>query len=207
MSVNKLPIPTSCKHRNVIVTLPVCSFSFQYIFLMILVFLLETTVGSMSYIYDTQVGAELNRTLNDTFLMSYGVHKARTMAIDQMQQDYKCCGAVRFEDWKQSVWIRSRRKDLIMPPLGRSVPDSCCFTQTELCGKRDHPSNIPYTVKYLLNNNNCTKLILLFVSAGLHLSNDGRYQGTPKHNWSHWTRCMWDRSLWTDLVLCLVYKT
>ena len=113
---------------------------------MILVFLLETTVGSMSYIYDTQVQSELNRTLNDTFLNNYGFHKGRTLAIDRMQQDYKCCGAVRFEDWKGSMWIRSRRKDKLTLPENRLVPDSCCFTETELCGVRDHPSNIPYTV-------------------------------------------------------------
>lgn len=115
-------------------------------FILILVFLLETTVGSMSYVYDTQVEKELNRTLNNTFLSSYGVHNAKTRAIDEMQQEYKCCGAIRFEDWREGTWIRSRRKDLLMPPLGRLVPDSCCFSQTELCGQRDHPSNIPYTV-------------------------------------------------------------
>lgn len=114
---------------------------------MILVFLLETTVGSMSYIYDSHVGSELNRTLNDTFLTNYGVHRAKTAAIDQMQQDYSCCGAFRFEDWPKGVWIRSRRKDLLSAHEGRVVPDSCCFSQTELCGRRDHPSNIPYTVR------------------------------------------------------------
>jgi len=29
---------------------------------------------------------------------------------------------------------------------GSVVPDSCCKTPTFLCGKRDHPSNIQYTV-------------------------------------------------------------
>lgn len=123
-------------------------------FIMILVFLLETTVGSISYIYDTQVGNELNRTLNETFLNNYGVHKARTIAIDNLQQDLKCCGAIRFEDWKKGVWLRSRRKDLLMPKLDRVVPDSCCFSMTELCGRRDHPSNIPYSVS---GNSSCFK--------------------------------------------------
>lgn len=118
----------------------------QYMFILILVFLLETTVGSISYIYDTQVANELNRTLNDTFLQNYGVSKAKTVAIDAMHQDYQCCGAIRFEDWPKGTWLRSRRKDLLMPPLSRRVPDSCCYSMTELCGLRDHPSNIPYTV-------------------------------------------------------------
>lgn len=113
---------------------------------MVMVFLLETTVGSMAYLYDTQVENELNVTLNETFISSYGVDPVRTTAIDYIQQEFKCCGAVRFEDWRESVWIRSRRKDLLMPPLGRVVPDSCCSTVSYLCGTRDHPSNIPYTV-------------------------------------------------------------
>lgn len=115
-------------------------------FILILVFLLETTVGSISYIYDTQVESEMNRTLNDTFLLNYGVSKAKTVAIDNMQQDYHCCGALRYEDWPKGMWLRSRRKDLLSAPLGRRVPDSCCLSMTELCGLRDHPSNIPYTV-------------------------------------------------------------
>lgn len=119
----------------------------QYMFILILVFLLETTVGSMSYVYDTQVEKELNRTLNETFLNNYGVHKTRTAAIDHMQQEFKCCGAIRYEDWREGVWLRSRRKDLLMPKMNRVVPDSCCFTKIDLCGQRDHPSNIPYTVR------------------------------------------------------------
>uniref|UniRef100_A0A182YE10 Uncharacterized protein n=1 Tax=Anopheles stephensi TaxID=30069 RepID=A0A182YE10_ANOST len=58
---------------------------------------------------------------------------------------FSCCGAVRFEDWRHSVWLRSRRKDLIKPTEGRLVPDSCCITVVSKCGLRDGPSNIHYT--------------------------------------------------------------
>lgn len=181
------------------------SISFQYMFILILVFLLETTVGSMSYVYDTQVEKELNRTLNNTFLSSYGVHNAKTRAIDEMQQEYKCCGAIRFEDWREGTWIRSRRKDLLMPPLGRLVPDSCCFSQTELCGQRDHPSNIPYTVScdfmQLIN----WKVIWLNVLAGMHLPNDVWDSRTFEYNRSDRSRPLWNRGLWVDNVLCIVY--
>lgn len=29
--------------------------------------------------------------------------------------------------------------------VNRLVPDSCCISYSEMCGKSDHPSNIPYT--------------------------------------------------------------
>lgn len=85
--------------------------------------------------------------LNGTFLTSYGIDEARTRAIDMMQIDYKCCGAIRFEDWRSSYWFHQNESLPIIRVHGkRLVPDTCCITITENCGKRDHPSNIPYTV-------------------------------------------------------------
>lgn len=68
------------------------------------------------------------------------------------EKQFGCCGAVRFEDWRYSVWLRSRRKDLIRPTEGRRVPDSCCISMTPKCGLSDGPSNIPYTVRIYLSD-------------------------------------------------------
>lgn len=122
-------------------------FSFQYIVLLILVFLLELSAGTLAYIYEQNVTEELNMTLSDTFGRNYAVSERHTKAIDLMQQNYGCCGAVRFEEYRQSMWLKSIRKDLIKPVEGRVVPDSCCVTLTNGCGISDHPSNIPYTVR------------------------------------------------------------
>ncbi len=46
---------------------------------------------------------------------------------------FKCCGSHNSSDWTDSVWIQVNQ---------RLVPDSCCKTPSELCGRRDHPSNI-----------------------------------------------------------------
>lgn len=116
-----------------------------YTFLLVLVFLLELIVGGMAYIYETQIENELRLTLNYTFLDSYGIDESRTIAIDRMQQEYKCCGAIRFEDWKFSVWYKTERDDLLKTKNDRFVPDSCCITMKDHCGKSDSPSNIPYT--------------------------------------------------------------
>lgn len=121
--------------------------SFQYIVLLILVFLLELSAGTIAYIYERSVPEELNMTLSDTFTQNYAVSERHTKAIDLMQQNFMCCGAVRFEDYRTSVWLKSKRLDLIRQPQNRSVPDSCCMSMSEGCGFSDHPSNIPYTVR------------------------------------------------------------
>lgn len=116
-----------------------------YIIVLVLVFLLEAIIGGLAYVYETQIEEELQMTLNETFVTSYGIDERRTNAIDLMQQEYMCCGAISFEAWRFSVWYKSRRADLLRSHKGRLVPDSCCITQSDFCGMRDHPSNIQYT--------------------------------------------------------------
>jgi CD151 antigen len=100
----------------------------------------------VAYIYERNVSDELNMTLSDTFMKGYAVSERVTKAVDLMQQNFFCCGAIRFEEYRDSVWLRSNRADLMRPRENRKVPDSCCITWTDGCGVSDHPSNIPYTV-------------------------------------------------------------
>ncbi|XP_070490862.1 CD151 antigen-like [Chironomus tepperi] len=116
-----------------------------YIILLILVFLFELSAGTVAYIYERNVSDELNMTLSDTVKNNYAIDERVTKAVDLMQQNFKCCGAVRFEEYNESLWIKSTRDDLLVDRDGRVVPDSCCVTVTQLCGRSLHPSNIPYT--------------------------------------------------------------
>ncbi|XP_041636653.1 tetraspanin-11 isoform X4 [Cheilinus undulatus] len=81
---------------------------------------------------------ELKQHLNQTMTENYAQpgKVAITLAVDNLQQDFKCCGSNSSHDWSMSVYILSK------PAEGRVVPDSCCKTITYQCGKRDHPSNI-----------------------------------------------------------------
>ncbi|RZF46086.1 hypothetical protein LSTR_LSTR004799 [Laodelphax striatellus] len=110
-----------------------------YTFMLLLIFLLEAMVGVLSYVYQDQVHIELNSSLNNTFLQSYRMNSEKTNAIDRMQQQLKCCGAERFEDWKKSAWLKNDTR------TSNLVPDSCCKTPSPGCGRRDHPSNIHYS--------------------------------------------------------------
>ncbi|OAD61259.1 Tetraspanin-11 [Eufriesea mexicana] len=114
----------------------------NYVFVVMLVFVLEAGVGALARLYEEQVGPELTMNLNRTFLEYYSMRSRETSAINQMQMEFKCCGALRFEDWLHSEW--HKHEEVVND--GSLVPDSCCKTPTYLCGRRDHPSNIHYTV-------------------------------------------------------------
>lgn len=59
--------------------------SAQYVFVVMLVFVLEAGVGALARLYEEQVGPELKMNLNRTFLENYAVRRRETSAIDQMQ--------------------------------------------------------------------------------------------------------------------------
>ncbi|XP_065216945.1 CD151 antigen-like [Planococcus citri] len=111
---------------------------FCYTFLLILVFLAEICIGMMSFFYKNQIPAEMELNLNSTFVNRYGVDHRPTEAIDYIQKKMRCCGAIRFEDWKASQWYLLSNNSNIL------VPDSCCRSPSLNCGRRTHPSNIFY---------------------------------------------------------------
>uniref|UniRef100_A0A7N4NN60 Tetraspanin n=1 Tax=Sarcophilus harrisii TaxID=9305 RepID=A0A7N4NN60_SARHA len=81
---------------------------------------------------------ELKQHLNQTLSENYGQPRAKeiTYSVDQLQQDFRCCGSNSSADWEYSTYIQSPEAE------GRKVPDSCCKTVVVLCGQRAHPSNI-----------------------------------------------------------------
>ncbi|XP_074553853.1 tetraspanin-11 isoform X2 [Halichoeres trimaculatus] len=110
----------------------------MYFLCLLLIFLIELVAGVLAYVYYQKLSEELKQHLNQTMTENYAQpgKEAITSAVDQLQQDFKCCGSNNSNDWMMSVYISSK------PAEGRLVPDSCCKTITTVCGKRDHPSNI-----------------------------------------------------------------
>jgi hypothetical protein len=109
-----------------------------YACFLLVIFLLEAVAGILAYMYEAAVHDELVRSLNQTMLQNYMIDKEKTLAIDHMQQNFKCCGAGSFRDWKHSRWLMGN------PAINNTVPDSCCKTVTPGCAIRSHPSNIYY---------------------------------------------------------------
>ena len=81
-------------------------------------------------------------SLNRSVTEEYGVaqNNQTRLALDSLQSTFRCCGAEGFEDWSRAGWWEEAAVR-----LGREVPDSCCKTQSVMCGVRNHPSNIFYT--------------------------------------------------------------
>ncbi|NXU27877.1 CD151 protein, partial [Thalassarche chlororhynchos] len=109
-----------------------------YFILLLCIFLLEIIAGILAYIYYQQLSMELKQNLKNTMTQKYRQEgeESVTSAVDKLQQEFKCCGSNNYTDWADSLWIKSPEAN------GRKVPDSCCKTITDLCGRRDHPSNI-----------------------------------------------------------------
>ncbi|EFA02537.1 CD151 antigen isoform X1 [Tribolium castaneum] len=109
-----------------------------YIFLLVLIFLIEAMVGVVAYIYEENVQSELEMSLNNTLLTTYKILEDKSQAVDFLQENFRCCGAVSFTDWKYSAWLQNDHE------TENVVPDSCCKTVSVGCGSSDHPSNINY---------------------------------------------------------------
>uniref|UniRef100_A0A3B5A3C2 Tetraspanin n=1 Tax=Stegastes partitus TaxID=144197 RepID=A0A3B5A3C2_9TELE len=85
----------------------------------------------------SQLDEELRQNLKGTMQQKYkqAGEESVTDAVDKLHQQFKCCGSHNSSDWMDNAWIQSPEND-------RVVPDSCCKSPSELCGIRDHPSNI-----------------------------------------------------------------
>lgn len=108
-----------------------------YFVLLLCIFLLEITAGVLAYINYQELDEELKQNLKETMVMKYqqSGEESVTKAVDKLQQQFMCCGSNSSSDWSDSVWIKAAGND-------RLVPDSCCKTPSDNCGRRDHPSNI-----------------------------------------------------------------
>uniref|UniRef100_A0A8C5M7P2 Tetraspanin n=1 Tax=Leptobrachium leishanense TaxID=445787 RepID=A0A8C5M7P2_9ANUR len=109
-----------------------------YLSVIISVYAAELAAGVLAYMYYETISEELKESMNQTIADDYSKPGKEyiTEAIDQLQEDFRCCGGNGYSDWKHSFYINSTQSS------DRIVPDSCCKTVTLYCGKRDHPSNI-----------------------------------------------------------------
>ncbi|XP_029289384.1 CD151 antigen isoform X2 [Cottoperca gobio] len=108
-----------------------------YLVLLLCVFLLEIIAGVLAFITYQELDEELRQNLKVTMQQKYQQpgEESVTQAVDKLQQEFKCCGSHNSSDWRDCAWIQAAENE-------RLVPDSCCKSPDDLCGRRDHPSNI-----------------------------------------------------------------
>ncbi|XP_061678155.1 CD151 antigen isoform X2 [Syngnathoides biaculeatus] len=108
-----------------------------YLVLLLCVFLLEVVGGVLTYVTYQELDEELRENLKEAMQQKYqqAGEESVTYAVDKLHQEFQCCGSNGSSDWKDSVWIQTSQNQQL-------VPDSCCKTPSNLCGLRDHPSNV-----------------------------------------------------------------
>ncbi|KAM3183460.1 hypothetical protein ACTXT7_010302 [Hymenolepis weldensis] len=74
-------------------------------------------------------------------------------SVDELQKQYKCCGAWNYHDWQWSGFENNSKLALSENSKKPSiVPNSCCIGPYPECGKIIHPSNIYYKTQIDINN-------------------------------------------------------
>lgn len=96
---------------------------FQYISLVVVLFLSEFIIGSIAFVFRGGIGRTISNDLKYGIEKHYNISDrgsliAPSVAViyDQLQTQFKCCGVHSYEDWYD---IRSW-------PGERWVPKSCC---------------------------------------------------------------------------------
>lgn len=91
-----------------------------------LILLIELGAGIASYTFRQQVGSIIETNM-EKGLQNYGkaTFKGVTETWNIVQHEMKCCGAQEYKDWVNTTFAE---KD-------NSVPDSCCLSDVEGCGK------------------------------------------------------------------------
>ncbi|KAA8580210.1 hypothetical protein FQN60_005745 [Etheostoma spectabile] len=72
-----------------------------YFFCLLFIFLIELVAGVLAYVYYQRLSEELKQHLNQTMTDNYAQpgKEAITIAVDRLQQDFKCCGSNNSHDW------------------------------------------------------------------------------------------------------------
>ena len=53
--------------------------------MLVVVFIAESVIGLLSYVYQDRLGPDLEQTLTQSFVSSYGLDHDRTLAADNIQ--------------------------------------------------------------------------------------------------------------------------
>lgn len=102
-----------------------------YFTLVIIIFILEFTAGTLGFVYRRQVGETLREELKVTIEERYTINNGNGLneVWDHLQTNFECCGVISYHDWYNvAAW-----------PDKEWVPRSCCinrFRNITSCGRK-----------------------------------------------------------------------
>lgn len=91
--------------------------------LLAIIFIMEIAAGIAAYVLRNQLQGEILKNMEKTML-NYGKVEGVTKTWDLVQHEVKCCGSTNYTAWEGKGNLTSN-----------SVPDSCCKTFVQGCGK------------------------------------------------------------------------
>ncbi|XP_055250304.1 CD63 antigen [Moschus berezovskii] len=86
-----------------------------------LITLVEVAAAIAGYVFRDKVRSEFNKDFRQQ-MQNYPKDNQTALILDEMQKDFKCCGAANYTDWEK------------IPTMANRVPDSCCINVTNNCG-------------------------------------------------------------------------
>ncbi|KAJ3596792.1 hypothetical protein NHX12_003193 [Muraenolepis orangiensis] len=98
----------------------------SFVFILLLVFVIEVAVVVLGYVYRTKVEEHVNSSIQGVYNEYNGTNSnAPSRAIDYVQRQLKCCGIHNFSDWMNTPWFEASQNN--------SVPISCCKPDLDTC--------------------------------------------------------------------------
>lgn len=98
-----------------------------FIIFIVLILLAETAAIVIAFIYRSDAERYATGAITTSIQKSYGesLQTAVTKAVDNIQTNFKCCGAANYTDWENSLWVKKN--------VGLRVPSSCCIAGNSAC--------------------------------------------------------------------------
>ncbi|NXA43745.1 CD63 protein, partial [Eudromia elegans] len=121
--------------------------------LLSLIFLVEVAAAIAGYVFKDKVRSVLEQGLQEA-VQQYGQDAALREAVDELQEEFHCCGVANYTDWAA-----------VAPFKGNdTVPRSCCRVNGTACNVHPSPTTV-YTEGCLQSLEAWMKKNLLVVAA------------------------------------------
>ncbi|XP_027561344.1 CD63 antigen [Neopelma chrysocephalum] len=99
--------------------------------LLSIIFLVEIAAAIAGYVFKDKVRLVLKEGLQEA-MDKYEKDPGLTEALDELQREFKCCGANNYTDWANIEQFRAND----------TVPRSCCRVNTTLCNVHPSPETV-----------------------------------------------------------------
>ncbi|XP_077994778.1 tetraspanin-11-like [Glandiceps talaboti] len=99
-----------------------------YFLLLLLVLIFAIAFTTMAFVFFFQLERDLSLSLGGGILRYYGVNgrNDKTIAIDNIQINFECCGDSSHSEWLQSEWYRLEDVKYFPGETRKPYPQSCC---------------------------------------------------------------------------------